>query len=61
MNWAACNLADRKEFQGAVQNRRLLWAEERGTRKLTAGKNVGWLLQDYFPLRKRIYQADDLY
>lgn len=30
MNWAACNLADRKEIHGAVLNERLMGRREQG-------------------------------
>ena len=50
MNWAASNLADRKELQGAVQNESLLQARGSRKKEVLLDKKADWLLQGYSPL-----------
>ena len=47
MNWAASNLADRKELRGAVQN---LLAEGSRNKEVMLDTKAGWLIQGYLPL-----------
>lgn len=42
MNWAACNLADRKEIHGAVLNERLMGRREQGQEAVQAKKQTGY-------------------
>lgn len=61
MNWAASNLADRKELGGAVQNERLVTRKEQGQGSCT-GKKSRLVIARLFSLQSmtEVCQADYL-
>ena len=49
MNWVVSKTADRKEFQGAVQNGRLLKADVGRNKEVILDKKADWSWQSHFP------------
>ena len=45
VNWTACNLTDRKELWGAIQNEKLLQAKGHRNKKVVLKEKSGLLLQ----------------